>query len=261
MQYLLDYQHGCHHPREDRLYRLLAAAQPALRAEMKRLDVEHATGERQAKRLAQALRGLTPARAAGRAGARVAGQLQSYVDETREHMRREERVVFYADVAPLLAVAEWHRLLRQEPAADPLAEPALLAQRYPALARVLSEKVYQLSAGGRSKTAASVSAIDRSLDAAGEAVSAFADTYGELLHDGIGVVRANTASVVRAGSLVAAARAVPSIVERSCRYVRRCIELPSRLTLESLARVLAPLLPQRLMPAVEATTSADPMGR
>jgi hemerythrin-like domain-containing protein len=242
VQYLLDYQHGFHHPREDRLYRQLAAAQPALRAEMKRLNIEHAHGYIHAGRIATALRRMTTRQAAGRAGAKVARQLQAYVDEMRAHMRREEQAVFYADVGPLLSAAEWRRLVREESAGDPLADPAVLARHYPAFALVLGERVRSMSAGTRARAAtAAAGAVDRSIEAAQEAVGTFVDTCGELLHDGIDVIRAGTASVLRAESPIAAVRAVPSIIGRSCRFVRRCIELPSRVTIDSVARVLAPL--------------------
>lgn len=244
VRYLIDYMHGFHHPREDRLYSELAAAQPTLRWPLERLKAEHVHGVTHVRRLAEALRRLTPEQATGRAGSQVAEQLQAYVDETREHMRREEGAVFYADVGPLLPAAEWRRLERADFAEDPLADPAVLAGRYPALARELDEKIRTISSGTQLRTpAADGSALDRSVDAARQSVAALVETCGTLMHDGLDVVRANTASVLQAESPAAAVRAVPAIVERSFKFARQCVKLPSRVTLDSVHRILAPWAP------------------
>jgi hemerythrin-like domain-containing protein len=242
-QYLLDYQHAFHHPREDRLFELLAARRPELRAEVKALGREHRGGLRHAEQLAAKLGHLGARRLRGSAGERLGRELQQYVDRTREHMRREERAVFYAGVESMLEPDDWIALGEDDAREDPMGDAARFAHRYPSLAAAVGETFRELSSGTRIRTSHPHGAAAQTLAAAEEGMERLVEAYGDLLHEGLALARANLDSVWNAGSPLAAARALPEVGRRSIDFAARCFMHPARVTLELGSRLAHPWLP------------------
>jgi len=259
LRYLLNYQHQYHHPREDRLYARLAATRPELRAELQGLEREHRGGARRARGLAAALRRLSRAGLRGRAGAGFARELQVYVDASRDHMRREERAVLYADVEPLLPIEAWQTLAGELVPDDPLGDPAHLQRRFPHLAAALAQPVRELSSSTRVPAGMpSHGRSARSLAVFRDGTDRLVDAYGELVHEGLDLVRAGAMSLRPAGAPLAALRVLPEVASRSCRFAVRCWALPARIALDCAQRMMAPLM----LGASDAPTRAarDPAG-
>ena len=80
----------------------------------------------------------------------------------------------------------------------------------------------------------------RSLDALREGADELVETYGELLHEGLEVVRDNVATLWGARAPLAAVEALPEVIRRSYRFSARCLTLPSRVALDCATRMLAP---------------------
>ncbi|MBS0393743.1 MAG: hemerythrin domain-containing protein [Proteobacteria bacterium] len=250
LAYLVDYQHVHHHPREDALYQRLIVTRADLAGELGALEREHAGGARQARRLAHSIAGLHSAGTPERPAARLSRDLQRYVDETRDHMRREERVVFHGDVEHWLAEEEWRALTACLPPDDPLADANELRRRYPHLAAALAEPVREVLTRSREMVG---DPHARSLSALREGAADLVDAYGELLHEGFDLARANAVALWSAPWPFGPLAALPELGRRSYRYATRCVSLPSRVALDCAGRMLAPFAP----PADDAT-SADP---
>jgi hemerythrin-like domain-containing protein len=244
LRYLVEYQHGHHHPREDRLYARLAHVRADLAAQLRGLGREHDGGASRVRELAAALRRLSPARAGARPGERFARELQAYVDETRDHMRHEERLVFYAGVEPWLSNEEWQALAADAVPDDPLGDAAHLRRHFPRLAAALAEPVRGVSSALRPAPAATAPAA-RSLEALRDGADELVEAYGELLHEGLEVVRDNIATLWDAQAPLAAVEALPEVSRRSYRFAARCLTLPSRVALDCATRMLAPFGVQR----------------
>jgi hemerythrin-like domain-containing protein len=137
LHYLLVYQHSIHHRREDQLFARVRAREPRLYANMRRLVREHRVGHQQAERIAGELSRATLAQLRGRTGLRLAKQLQQYVQQTRDHMRREE-AVFYTGSERVLRASDWAALMAGPMPRDPAADPQRFATRYPRLAERMS---------------------------------------------------------------------------------------------------------------------------
>jgi hemerythrin-like domain-containing protein len=249
LQYLVEYQHRHHHPREDRLYARLALARGDLGAELRKLGREHEDGASRARGLAAELGTLPPTGANGRAGGRFARALQAYVDQARDHMRREERAIFYAGVEPWLSGQEWQALSAELVPDDPLGDAAHLRRHYPHLAAALLEPVRDVSSVARA-AAASGRAHARSLEALRDGAEDLVEAYGELVHEGLDLVRSNVAALWGAPSPLGAVEALPELGRRSYLFAARCFTLPSRVALECASRMLTPLgtRPERPVP-------------
>jgi hemerythrin-like domain-containing protein len=234
LRYLLQYQHRHHHPREDRLFERLALVRDDLGAELRGLGREHDTGVARARALAAAV--------ADRADARFARELQAYVDDMRDHMRREERAVIYAGAEPWLTGAEWQALSADAAPDDPLGDAAQLRREYPQLAAALAEPVRDVTSAG-AITAASTEPRHRSLEALRDGANELVEAYGELLHEGLDLVRGNVATLCGATSPLGAVGALSEVSRRSFQFAARCWTLPSRVALECATRMLAPFAP------------------
>ena len=149
MRYLLVYQHSVHHPREDRLFARIRAREPQLYRNMDRLVREHRVGQQRAETLAGEISRTTMAQLRGRAGQRLAKQLQLYVRHTREHMRREE-AVFYTGSERVLRASDWAALMDGASQRDPALDLNRLATRYPRLAARLAEPERSVTGPGES---------------------------------------------------------------------------------------------------------------
>ena len=104
---------------------------------MQPLVREHRVGQEVAERLAGELSRTTLAQLRGKAGQRLAQQLHQYVQQTRDHMRREE-AVFYTGSERVLRASDWAALLAGPMARDPARDPQRFAARYPRLAERMS---------------------------------------------------------------------------------------------------------------------------
>src|SRR6056297_1001064 len=90
--YLLDYQHGYHHPREDRLFGKIKRKRPGLAETLAKLTEEHEAGEYLTAELAEDVAAATPGQLRGKPGKRLAARIHGYVRHSRLHMRNEEAV-------------------------------------------------------------------------------------------------------------------------------------------------------------------------
>jgi len=237
LHYLVEYLHGHHHPREDLLFARLAPLRADLGDELRELASDHDTGGARARQLARALTRLAVSGA--RAAERFARELQAYVDETRDHMRREERAIFYAGVEPWLSDEVWQELTDQALPEDPLGDARHLRSQYPHLARALAEPVRDVSSGTRAAPDAR-EPHERSLEALRDGADELVEAYGELLHEGFEVLRANVATLWGAPSPLGAVGALPEVSRRSYQFAARCIALPSKVALDCAGRMLDP---------------------
>jgi hemerythrin-like domain-containing protein len=247
LTYLVEYTHGHHHPREDRLYQRLAPLRADLVDELRELGRDHDGSAARIRQLAAAVRRLPVSDAHGPAGERLAGTLQAYVDETREHMRREERVVFFAGVERWLSDDDWQALSAQTIPDDPLGDAARLRRHYPHLAAALAEPVRDVSSRMRTDRAADQPHA-RSLESLRDGADELVEAYGELLHEGLDVVRANVAALWGAPLPLGAVEVLPQVARRSYQFAARCFTLPSRVALECASRMFAPLGARRVPP-------------
>jgi hemerythrin-like domain-containing protein len=149
LRYLLIYQHSVHHPREDRLFARIRAREPGLYRNMERLVREHRIGQQRAEALAGEVSRTTMAQLRGRAGLRLAKQLQHYVAHTREHMKREE-AVFYTGSERVLRASDWAALMEGAGQRDPALDLDRLAARYPRLAARLADPERNVTGLGES---------------------------------------------------------------------------------------------------------------
>ena len=237
LRYLVDYTHRHHHPREDRLYERLGRVRADLGGELRGLGREHEAEAARAHELAETLQALPTGKVQGRAGERFARELQSYVDATREHMRREERAVLYAGVEPWLSAEEWRALGDEVVPDDPLDDARYLRRHYPHLATALAEPIRDVSSADR-EPAPSADPRSRSLGVLREGAEELVDTYGGLLHEGLDLVRANVAALWRAPVPFGAVEVLPEVSRRSVRFATRCFTLPSRVAFECASRAL-----------------------
>jgi hemerythrin-like domain-containing protein len=244
LNYLVEYMHGHHHPREDLLYQRLVPLRADLGDELRELGRDHEGSSARIRQLAAALLRLRGDDAQGRAGGRLAGALQDYVDDTREHMRREERAVFYAGVEPWLSDDDWQAMSAQTIPDDPLGDAARLRRHYPHLAAALAEPVRDVSSRMRADLAAD-QPQSRSFEALRDGADELVEAYGELLHEGLDVVRANVAAVWGAPSPLGAIEVLPQVSRRSYQFAARCFTLPARVALECASRMIAPITAQR----------------
>lgn len=234
LDYLLEYQHRHHHPREDRLFARLALVRDDLDAELRGLGREHAAAAARARALAAAVKSRTDTR--------FARELQAYVDEMRDHMRREERAVIYAGAETWLTGAQWQALAADAVPDDPLGDAAHLRRDFPQLAAALAEPVRDVTSAA-AITAAASDPHGRSLAALRDGANELVETYGELLHEGLELARSNVGALWAAPSPLSAVGALPEVSRRSYRFVARCWTLPSRVALECATRMLAPFAP------------------
>jgi hemerythrin-like domain-containing protein len=250
LKYLVEYLHGHHHPREDLLYQRLAPVRADLVDGLRELGRDHEGSAARIRDLTTALRRLPDSDAQGRPGERFARALQDYVDDTREHMRREERAVFYAGVEPWLSDDDWQALSARAMPDDPLGDAAHLRRHYPHLAAALAEPVRDVSSGMRAAPTADEKQA-RALAALRDGADELVEAYGELLHEGLDLVRANVAALWSAPSPLGAVEVLPEVSRRSYQFAARCFTLPSRVALDCASRMLGPFSAQREPPAAK----------
>jgi len=248
LEYLVEYQHRHHHPREDRLFGRLALVRGDLEAELRGLRHEHEAGANRARELAD--------RVQSRADTRIARELQTYVDDMRDHMRHEERAVIYAGAEPWLTGAEWQAVAATAVPDDPLGDAAHLRRDFPHLAAALTEPVRDVTSS-IGVEAASSERYGRSLEALRDGATDLVEAYGELLHDGLELIRSNVSTLRSVASPLGVVDALPEVGLRSYQFAARCWTLPSRVALECAIRMLAPFAPQPAARAGKAPKARD----
>jgi hypothetical protein len=127
---------------------------------------------------------------------------------------------------------------------DPLGDAAHLRRHYPHLAAALAAPVRDVSSAAREASEPS-ERQSRSMEALRDGADELVEAYGELLHEGIDLFRANVATLWGAPSPLGAVEALPEVSRRSYQFATRCITLPSRVALECASRMLTPFSGQR----------------
>lgn len=97
--YFDDYPEGYHHPKEDMVFAKLKARDPALAERVGDVEDEHGLESRRLRQFARAVEDIL----AGREILRQAFHdiVQDFIEHQREHMQKEERLLFPAALAAL----------------------------------------------------------------------------------------------------------------------------------------------------------------
>ena len=225
--YLLGYQHGYHHPREDRLFERIRDRRPELAETLERLAEEHTTGEHETGELARDLAVATPEELRGKAGPRLAARIRDYIKHARVHMRSEE-TVFYARAEDVLDESDWAGIVADDGLQDPMADLESLADDYPALAAHFD---IPARAGTVEIRRTAPGRLHRH-------VLSLTDLYGGLLHEGFDLTRRNTRRLLAVRGPIGLARAVGEITTDNLRFAGRCISRPSRWAIDTGTAVL-----------------------
>ncbi len=216
--YLLAYQHGYHHPREDRLFEKIGAKRPALADTLAKLAAEHETGERETTELTAALIAATPDQLGSRKGERLATRIKGYIRHSRVHMRNEE-AVFYARAEQVLNQSDWADIIDKDGRQDPLADVDALADEYPGLAAHFNLPTRHL---GRSENTDGVAGAMHNY------VLSLTDLYGGLMHEAFDLTRRNANRLLAVRGPIGLARAVTAITSENLRFAGQCVTRPSR---------------------------------
>jgi hemerythrin-like domain-containing protein len=221
MRYMLVYQHSVHHPREDLLFSRIRDREPAMYRNMHQLVLEHRIGQERAETLAREMARATPSQLRGKAGVRLAKQLEDYVRHTRKHMRREE-AVFYAGSARVLRASDWAAIMKGPMPRDPAGNLHRLAVRYPRLAARLAQPERAVTGHGEQ------AAEHHDRPDFRQRAEIVAEVCGEMLHETADLALQGIADMKSVRSPVGLVRASLSVGARSYRYATRMVTLPFR---------------------------------
>ena len=94
IDYFKDYPDSCHHPKEDMIVEKLKARDPVAAATIGDLAGEHREGTRRLRRVAQAVERVLSDQDLVRQN--VDNIIRDFINHERQHMTKEERVVFPA---------------------------------------------------------------------------------------------------------------------------------------------------------------------
>jgi len=94
IDYFKDYPDSCHHPKEDMIVEKLKARDPFAAATIGDLEAEHQEGTKRLRRVAQAVERVLSDQDLLRQN--VANIIRDFINQERQHMAMEERVVFPA---------------------------------------------------------------------------------------------------------------------------------------------------------------------
>lgn len=234
MDYLLQYQDGFHHAREDHLFERIALRLPQWEKDMQTLMHEHAQGRLHDARIAADLASASPRTLEGSRGRLLARRLREHVAHARAHIRREEDL-FYRHAEDELAPSDWADLMRLASMEDPLASPGQMHKRYPLLAGRLETPVTEISGHG-GKPARATSAVARRLKAVARASFEQAvEASGKLTLDAVDLARANARALRRSRTPLDLLVASQQIGLRNGRFALRCMFAPQRWMADMLA--------------------------
>ena len=100
IDYFKDYPDSCHHPKEDIIVEMFKARDPVAAATIGDLEAEHLEGARRLRRVAQAVESLLSDQDILRQT--IVDIIRDFINQERQHMAMEERVVFPAVLNALL---------------------------------------------------------------------------------------------------------------------------------------------------------------
>ena len=104
IDYFKDYPDSCHHPKEDMIFERLKVRDAAAAATIGDLEAEHQEGARRLRRVAQTIEAVL--RDEDLLRHTVHDIMRDFIDHERQHMAKEERLLFPAALNALLP-ADW----------------------------------------------------------------------------------------------------------------------------------------------------------
>ena len=121
IDYFKDYTNTCHHPKEDMIVEKLKARDPAAAAAIGDLEAQHREGAARLRRVAQAVERVLSDQDLLRQT--VDDIIRDFIEQERQHMAMEERVVFPAALNALRPV-DWADIgLKLTDRDDPFYQP------------------------------------------------------------------------------------------------------------------------------------------
>jgi len=136
IEYFTDYPDSCHHPKEDMIVEKLKARDPVAAANIDDLEAQHREGARRLRRVAQAVERVLGDHDLPRKT--VVDIICDFINNERQHMAMEERVVFPAALDALWP-ADWADIaLRMADRDDPFYQPGF-EQKFNTLRRDILE--------------------------------------------------------------------------------------------------------------------------
>jgi hemerythrin-like domain-containing protein len=134
IDYFLDYPDSCHHPKEDLIFAKLKVRDPAAAAAVGDIEAEHREGARRLRRVALAISEVLGDQDLLRGD--VDNIVRDFIGHERQHMAKEERVLFPVALTALQP-ADWAEVaLQLADRFDPLNQPSL-EEKYDALRRTI----------------------------------------------------------------------------------------------------------------------------
>jgi hemerythrin-like domain-containing protein len=124
IEYFKDYPDSCHHPKEDLIVEKLKTRDPVALSTIGDLAAHHREGAKRLRRVAEVVERVLSDQELSRQA--VADILRDFIDQEREHMAMEERVVFPAALK-VLRPEDWADIAltladRQDPFYQPYFE-------------------------------------------------------------------------------------------------------------------------------------------
>ena len=126
IDYFMDYPDSCHHPKEDLIVAEVKTRNPIAAATIGDLEAEHREGVKRLRQVAQAIERVLSDQDLLRNNVDVI--VRGFINHERQHMAREELVVF-PTALNVLQPADWADIaLKLADRYDPLSEPGFEAK-------------------------------------------------------------------------------------------------------------------------------------
>jgi len=140
VDYIVNFQHRYHHPREDRMFERISRRSPRHDAALSVLRSDHEQSFKTGRELLADLDRLRVEPGSRLPRRALVRRLQRFALDMREHIRREDELM-YSSARSLLEAADWNAIARASPnPRDPLrAGRGRSGGRYRALARYVGE--------------------------------------------------------------------------------------------------------------------------
>jgi hemerythrin-like domain-containing protein len=118
IQYFQDYPESCHHPKEERIFEKLKARDPAAAQRFGDVEAEHAVETKRLSSFARAVEYILADQEFLRENFHLA--VQDFIEHQREHLKKEERLLFPAALS-VLRSEDWAEIdARLDDRKDPL---------------------------------------------------------------------------------------------------------------------------------------------
>jgi hemerythrin-like domain-containing protein len=144
-QFVTLYLDAYHHPREDVLYDRLARRSKRSAAVLAKLQHEHRRGTLMSKRIFSEIHELTQSATESRLTS-LGGDIDLFVDQSRDHIAREERLM-YSQAMQILSDKDWRAIELAAPQTDPKIGLDHGGRRYPLLAEYFRSAAPRLVPG------------------------------------------------------------------------------------------------------------------